>query len=130
MLPRLPGSTWDFHCIVGIASPSSIIHMLYSDVTSQNSFDRCRDWVKELDSMSATGRRILIGNKSDLETERVIPIETAQKLADELQMPYIECSAKNGNNVDLAFTQMAKLILDQGPPPSASIPPEQKSSCF
>ncbi|KAH3764032.1 GTP-binding protein YPTM2 [Pelomyxa schiedti] len=101
------------------------------DVTCQRSFERCRDWAKEAISHVPDACRILIGNKSDLESQRVIPMEMAQKLGEEFQMPYIECSAKNGNNVESAFTQMATTIVDRGiplpiqiatPPPPTTAP--------
>lgn len=53
---------------------------------------------------------ILIGNKSDLEEERQISLEEAKRVANELGVPYLECSAKFRKNVDQAFHNLARLV--------------------
>ncbi|KAH3705803.1 hypothetical protein Pelo_19649 [Pelomyxa schiedti] len=79
---------------------------------------------------------MLVGNKCDLESRRLIPTETAQTFADQFQMPYIECSALTGNNVEAALTQMVTGILGRGPDPHhfpttvpRHAPPPQTSCC-
>ena len=42
---------------------------------------------------------MLIGNKTDLEEERVVDKTQAEQLASELGLDYIETSAKDGTNV-------------------------------
>lgn len=43
---------------------------------------------------------ILIGNKCDLTEKRQVSQEQAQSLAAEWNVPYVETSAKNNENVD------------------------------
>ena len=44
--------------------------------------------------MGPTSIKILIGNKSDLETERVVTKEEAEALAEEHNVKFFEVSAK------------------------------------
>jgi Ras-related protein R-Ras2 len=37
---------------------------------------------------------LMVGNKSDLEAQRVVSIDKAQELSRQLKIPYLECSAK------------------------------------
>jgi small GTP-binding protein len=42
---------------------------------------------------------VLVGSKSDLESERAVPRQDAEALANEWRVPYIECSAVLGGNL-------------------------------
>lgn len=55
--------------------------------------------------------RILIGNKSD-RTDREITAELGKQFAQENDMPFLETSAKNSNNIDELFLQLAKTLRD------------------
>jgi Ras-related protein R-Ras2 len=52
---------------------------------------------------------MLVGNKADLQQQRVISNEEAHGLARQLKVPYIECSAKVRMNVDQAFYELVRL---------------------
>jgi GTPase SAR1 family protein len=49
---------------------------------------------------------ILVGNKSDLTSNRQISYEEASQLAEKWHIPYIETSAKTRHNVDKAFSEV------------------------
>lgn len=53
---------------------------------------------------------LIVGNKADLETQRVVSLEEAQALSRQLKVPYIECSAKARMNVDQAFHELVRLV--------------------
>lgn len=53
---------------------------------------------------------LLVGNKADLEHQRVVSLEEAQALSRQLKVPYIECSAKARMNVDQAFHELVRLV--------------------
>lgn len=63
---------------------------------------------------------LLVGNKADLEERRAVDHETATKKAAEWNVPYIETSAKTRQNVDIAFSELLRMIrkrkvsLDKG----------------
>lgn len=47
---------------------------------------------------------ILVGNKCDMEHERVISYERGKTLADELNIEFFETSAKDNHNVKVSDT--------------------------
>lgn len=54
--------------------------------------------------------KILVGNKSDAQTQRVIDEDEARKLAEEYRVPFYECSCKSNVNIQQIFFEIAKLI--------------------
>ena len=55
--------------------------------------------------------KLLVGNKSDLEGDRVVPLDAAKSFADENQLAFIETSAKTGVNVRDAFVRMVQVRI-------------------
>lgn len=53
---------------------------------------------------------LMVGNKSDLETQRRVSLDEAQQLCRQLAIPYIECSAKARVNVDQAFHELVRIV--------------------
>ncbi|KAI8437314.1 hypothetical protein MSG28_011675 [Choristoneura fumiferana] len=53
---------------------------------------------------------LMVGNKADLEVQRVVSLDEAQALSRQLKVPYIECSAKARMNVDQAFHELVRLV--------------------
>ena len=58
-------------------------------------------------------RLLLIGNKSDLRDSRVVLREEAEQLADEHKMVYIETSARDNTNLDMAFEEIADQVYQK-----------------
>jgi Ras-related protein Rab-1A len=54
---------------------------------------------------------MLVGNKSDLNSKRVVEITRGQELADNMKIPFVETSAKSAENVDKIFLSMARDII-------------------
>ena len=54
--------------------------------------------------------KLLVGNKSDLTSKKVVDYATAKAFADEIGIPFMETSAKNATNVEQAFVTMANEI--------------------
>ncbi|XP_014242783.1 ras-like protein 2 [Cimex lectularius] len=53
---------------------------------------------------------LMVGNKADLENQRMITTTEAQNVSRELRIPYIECSAKHRINVDQAFHELVRIV--------------------
>lgn len=53
---------------------------------------------------------LMVGNKSDLETQRMVSLDEAQQLSRQLKIPYIECSAKLKINIDQAFHELVRIV--------------------
>ncbi|XP_069510968.1 ras-related protein Rab-37 isoform X2 [Ambystoma mexicanum] len=93
--------------------------LLLYDITNRTSFDNIRAWLTEISEYAQKDVVImLLGNKCDMNHERIIRPEDGENLAKEYGVPFMETSAKTGVNVDLAFLAVAKLIFQQrGPLP-------------
>lgn len=61
----------------------------------------------------ANAQVILVGNKCDMESERVVSYDRARKLADQLGMEFFETSAKDNVNVKEVFEQLVDIICDK-----------------
>jgi Ras-related protein Rab-8A len=53
---------------------------------------------------------ILVGNKRDCEIREVTP-EDAAELAEQYGVPYIEASAKTGENIGLIFETLTRMVM-------------------
>merc|ERR1712100_141857 len=81
------------------------------DVTDQESFNNVKTWLSEIDRYANENvNKLLVGNKSDLTSKKVVDYATAKAFADEIGIPFMETSAKNATNVEQAFVTMANEI--------------------
>jgi len=74
---------------------------------------------------------VLVGNKSDLESDRQIKQSEAKKLAAKYNnCAYVETSAKTGDNIDLIFTTLVREIRKKGPNPDKESKKPAKSNSW
>ena len=67
--------------------------------------------MNEIDRYACEGvNKLLVGNKCDLVSKKAVNYETAKALADKLDIPFLETSAKAATNVEKAFLTMAAEI--------------------
>ncbi|CAO3611941.1 unnamed protein product [Cunninghamella echinulata] len=79
------------------------------DITQASSLDKAKSWVDELQRQAEPDIVIaLCGNKTDLESRRVVDTETAKSYAEENGLLFMETSAKSAHNVTELFTMIAK----------------------
>merc|ERR1711935_212410 len=57
--------------------------------------------------------KLLVGNKSDLESSREVTSEKAQAFCQEYGMEFLETSAKSGDNVLQAFEKLIGIVHDR-----------------
>ena len=85
--------------------------LLVYDVTSASSFKHVVDWLRELKQYADSNIVILlVGNKTDLKDRREVRKEDAAAYADQHQLAFIETSALDCSNVDLAFDRIINEI--------------------
>ncbi|KAL2917599.1 ras GTPase [Polyrhizophydium stewartii] len=99
------------------------------DVTDQETFNNVKQWLQEIDRYASEGvHKLLVGNKSDLESKKVVDFKTASDFATQLGIPFLETSAKNATNVEQAFLTMAKQIKDKMGSSAAAQPNQNKTN--
>ena len=91
-------------------------------MTDQESFNNVKTWLSEIDRYANENvNKLLVGNKSDLTSKKVVDYATAKAFADEIGIPFMETSAKNATNVEQAFVTMANESKTRmASPPQAS----------
>ncbi|CAF95016.1 unnamed protein product [Tetraodon nigroviridis] len=88
--------------------------LLMYDITSQESFCAVQDWATQIKTYSwGNAQVVLVGNKVDLEEERQVPTEDAQRLATELGFQFFEASAKDNVNVKEVFDSLVDAICEK-----------------
>lgn len=91
--------------------------LLLFDVTNESSFLSIQEWLTYIDTFSRVDDDLrppilLIGNKIDLVTNRLVDTMRAQQLANELQIGYIEASAVTGTNVQESFRLLVEHVFE------------------
>jgi len=86
--------------------------ILMYDISSKNSFKNIRNWLNQIkDILGDDACVVLVGNKCDLENERIINIEQALILANEYKLSIFESSAKENIYVKETFEYLIKEML-------------------
>ncbi|XP_042943579.1 ras-related protein RABC2a-like isoform X9 [Carya illinoinensis] len=88
--------------------------ILVYDVTRRDTFTNLSDvWAKEVELYSTNQDcvKMLVGNKVDMASERVVTREEGIALAKELGCLFIECSARTRENVEQCFEELALKVM-------------------
>ncbi len=87
--------------------------LLVYDVTRRRTFLNVENWKNE--AFKAIGHSIpmiIVANKVDLEESRVVDTEEGREYAEETGCLYVESSALTGENVEKAYTDLCRLMID------------------
>ncbi|CAI9570101.1 unnamed protein product [Staurois parvus] len=87
--------------------------LLVYDITSKETFKRAQLWLQELRKYVLSEEMViaLVGNKTDLNSERKVSHEDAQAFAEQERLLYMETSAKTGEGVCQVFEAVASQLL-------------------
>ncbi|XP_032375202.1 ras-related protein Rab-25b [Etheostoma spectabile] len=85
--------------------------LLVFDITKHLTYESVERWLKELyDHADPHIVVMLVGNKTDLESERSVPNEEAKDYAEKNGLLYLETSALESTNVEAAFNSVLSEI--------------------
>lgn len=86
------------------------------DITNQTTLQQLNTYYNHYISLYDTSNNeqrppiLLVGNKSDLSTQRQVSIKDAETIAIQYNADYIETSAKNGTNIEQLFDNLIRQI--------------------
>ncbi|XP_050351072.1 ras-related protein Rab-28-like [Nymphalis io] len=93
---------------------SDIVIFVY-DLTNLQSFEKLTEWIKAVkDIFEVEAKKplmALFGNKSDLEHQRAVRLSCVQKFASEYLLENFKGSARTGEMVNTAFTNLIARVL-------------------
>ena len=86
--------------------------LIVYDTTDKESFHHVESWLQEVNKYASdTTVKVLVGNKSDKESERVVSTEEGRKKADQLGLSFIETSAKDSVHIEEAFALISRQLV-------------------
>ncbi|KAM3837549.1 ras-related protein Rab-6A isoform 2-T2 [Vipera latastei] len=89
----------------------STVAVVVYDITNVNSFQQTTKWIDDVRTERGSDVIImLVGNKTDLADKRQVSIEEGERKAKELNVMFIETSAKAGYNVKQLFRRVAAAL--------------------
>lgn len=89
---------------------SSVAVVVY-DITNRKSFEQTSKWIDDVRTERGQDVIImLVGNKTDLADKRQVSIDEGESKAKELNVMFIETSAKAGFNVKALFRRVAAAL--------------------
>ena len=86
--------------------------VLVYDITDEDSFEKVKNWVKELKKMLGDNITItIVGNKIDLEKDRVVEVEVAEQYAQTVGATHCHASAKMNKGIEELFLDLSKRMM-------------------
>jgi len=114
-------AVWDtagqerFHALGPIYYRDANGALLVYDITDVDSFQKVKNWVKELRKMLGTDISLaIVGNKFDLEKNRVVSVEEAELYAASVGAKHYHTSAKLNKGIDELFLDLTKRMIAKG----------------
>jgi len=117
---RVNLSIWDtagqerFHALGPIYYRDSNGAILVYDITDEDSFQKVKNWVKELRKMLGNEISLcIVGNKVDLEKERHVTVEEADEYAKSVNAKHFHTSAKLNKGIEELFLDLSKRMIEK-----------------
>lgn len=117
---RVNLAIWDtagqerFHALGPIYYRDSNGAILVYDITDEDSFQKVKNWVKELRKMLGNDISLCIaGNKIDLEKDRHVAVSDAEAYAKSVGAKHFHTSAKLSKGIDEMFLDLSKSMIEK-----------------
>uniref|UniRef100_A0A8K9V4A4 START domain containing 14 n=1 Tax=Oncorhynchus mykiss TaxID=8022 RepID=A0A8K9V4A4_ONCMY len=125
--PQIRLQLWDtagqerFRSLIPSYIRDSAAAVVVYDIANLNSFQQTSKWIDDVRTERGSDVIImLVGNKTDLADKRQVSVEAAERKARELNVMYIETSAKAGYNVKQLFRRVAAALPGMDSTPEKS----------
>ncbi|XP_077565721.1 ras-related protein Rab-21 [Stigmatopora nigra] len=116
---RVNLAIWDtagqerFHALGPIYYRDSNGAVLMYDITDQDSFQKVKNWVKELRKMLGNDICLcIVGNKIDLDKDRNVSNEEAESYAESVGAKHYQTSAKLNKGIEELFLDLCKRMME------------------
>lgn len=116
---RVNLAIWDtagherFHALRPIYYRDSNGAILVYDITDEDSFTKVKNWVKELRKMLGDDVCLcIVGNKTDLEKDRAVPIAEAESYAASVKANHFQTSAKQNRGIEELFLDLTRRMIE------------------
>uniref|UniRef100_H3C2P0 Ras-related protein Rab-21 n=2 Tax=Tetraodon nigroviridis TaxID=99883 RepID=H3C2P0_TETNG len=116
---RVNLAIWDtagqerFHALGPIYYRDSNGAILVYDVTDEDSFQKVKNWVKELRKMLGNDICLcIVGNKIDLDKDRHVSVEEAESYAESVGARHYHTSAKLNKGIEELFLDLCKRMME------------------
>ncbi|KAK3096829.1 hypothetical protein FSP39_003733 [Pinctada imbricata] len=117
---RVNLAIWDtagqerFHALGPIYYRDSNGAILVYDITDEDSFQKVKNWVKELRKMLGNDICLCIaGNKTDLEKDRHVSVTEAEQYASSVGARHFHTSAKLNKGIEEMFLELSKNMIEK-----------------
>lgn len=127
-------SLWDtagqerFHALGPLYYRDADGALLVYDITDEQSFNRVREWVKELRKMLGEDIVIAIaGNKIDMEKQRNVDKDEALRYTQSIGGVHHTTSAKSGAGINEAFSELVRRVVAKKKKKQATSETESKA---
>lgn len=100
-----------FRAVASAYYKGAVGALLCYDITKQSTFDSVEKWLKEVKEHAEPNICVmLVGNKCDLQHLRAVKQEDAMAFAEKNNMAFIETSALDATNIEIAFQTLTNEI--------------------
>lgn len=103
-----------FESMVPLYYRNAHIILIVYDITDRETYEKAKKWVDRVKRETYVDSiYVLIGNKSDISTDRAVETSELESYAREKDIMFFECSAKTGENVQNIFTSAVHEYLNR-----------------
>jgi len=83
------------------------------DVTRKDTLLELPEWIDSVNKVAGTVPLTVLANKIDLIDQQVVSEDEVKKIAESYKAPWLQTSAKSGENVEQGFKSLAELIASR-----------------
>ena len=111
-----------YSCLVPLYYRNCDAAIIVYDITNRNSFKKIISSIKELRQDSTVSAIFIIGNKSDLDKERMVTTKEAKDFCDFEDVSFMETSAKNNINIHEILEKLIEKLPEPDTKEKATLP--------